>query len=91
MLTNILASVDSFPDLTLKSSELQWHCFLQGAGLLGLFGCVLLKESGYENVYCSEVNESRLSLVKDFGGIPVSLDQSTHLVEDESVDLVIEV
>ena len=49
-----------------------------------------MKELGYENVYCSEVNKTRLSLVSLFGGIPVG-PEDNHLIEDQSMDIVIEV
>ncbi|XP_065056164.1 L-threonine 3-dehydrogenase-like [Rhopilema esculentum] len=75
----------SYSNPSMKSSAL-----VQGAGLLGLYGCVLLKEKGFDKVYCSEVNTARLSLVEHFGGIPIGPTYPTKL-EDESVDLVVEV
>ena len=62
----------------------------QGAGLLGLYGCALLKEQGFAEVFCSEVNTKRLSMVEKFGGIPVGPGYS-NTIQSESVDLVIEV
>lgn len=66
------------------------YTLFQGAGLLGLYGCALLKEQGYQSVYCSELNTARLSLVEKFGGIPVGPGYATA-VDEESMDLVIEV
>lgn len=43
----------------------------QGAGLLGIYGCVLLKEAGYDQVYCSDIDTKRLETVLKFGAIPV--------------------
>ncbi|XP_076333374.1 L-threonine 3-dehydrogenase-like [Tachypleus tridentatus] len=43
---------------------------IQGAGLLGLYGCALLHETGYSRVYCQDVNMERLRLVPKFSGIP---------------------
>ena len=44
---------------------------IQGAGLLGLYACAWLNERGVNTIFCIDVNESRLSLVPQFGGIPV--------------------
>ncbi|XP_078681596.1 L-threonine 3-dehydrogenase-like [Branchiostoma floridae x Branchiostoma belcheri] len=44
---------------------------VQGAGLLGLYACALLRERGYEFVYCTDLNQDRLKLVPRFGGTPV--------------------
>lgn len=55
-----------------------------------MYGCVILKELGYESVYCSEVNKTRLSFVSLFGGIPVG-PEDNHLIADQSIDIVIEV
>jgi putative phosphonate catabolism associated alcohol dehydrogenase len=44
---------------------------IQGAGLLGLYGCALLRERGVKSVFCIDLSESRLARVPQFGGIPV--------------------
>jgi len=75
---------------TCTPTRLKSSALIQGAGLLGLYGCALLKEQGYSEVYCSEVNTKRLSLVEKFGAIPIG-PGSSRVVESESVDLVIEV
>lgn len=67
---------------------------VQGGGLLGLYACALLRERGVERVFCSDVSETRLALVAEFGGIPVRADEAVERVRAASVDgadLVIEV
>lgn len=44
---------------------------VQGAGLLGIYACVLLREAGVTNVFCIDVQPARLEQVKRFGGIPI--------------------
>jgi hypothetical protein len=40
--------------------------------MLGLYGCALFKELGFEEVYCSGHQESnRAALIKKFGAIPL--------------------
>ncbi len=59
---------------------------VQGAGLLGLHGCALLREAGVERVMVVDTDEERLARVAEFGGEAVlSAD-----VRPKSVDLVIE-
>lgn len=41
---------------------------VQGAGLLGLHGCALLKERGVERVILVDTSECRLAKVPEFGG-----------------------
>ncbi|KAK3733252.1 hypothetical protein QZH41_011094 [Actinostola sp. cb2023] len=62
---------------------------IQGAGLLGVYGCALLHEAGYK-VYCSDVNPERLEMVSKFGAIPVLPGESSGPTEN-SVDVVVEV
>ncbi|KAK2182527.1 hypothetical protein NP493_352g06042 [Ridgeia piscesae] len=80
---------------------------VQGAGLLGLFGCVLLKERGFLNVYVTDVNEARLQHVSKFGGLAFNLNGSSqtsrvssdapcgkihrNAPKEETMDVVIEV
>ena len=44
---------------------------IQGAGLLGLYGTVLLRQAGWKRVLVVDRNPERLSRVPDFGGEPV--------------------
>ncbi|MEZ4868595.1 MAG: zinc-binding dehydrogenase [Caldilineaceae bacterium] len=44
---------------------------IQGAGLLGIYGCALLQEAGVKRVFCVDVQEQRLAQVAHFGGIPI--------------------
>lgn len=45
---------------------------VQGAGLLGLYACAMLKEQGVQHVFCVDVKPERLSLVEHFGGTPIN-------------------
>lgn len=45
---------------------------LQGAGLLGIFGCAILKEAGYGKVYALDLIPERLDQAKKFGAIPIN-------------------
>lgn len=60
---------------------------VQGAGLLGLHGCALLRDAGVERVMLVDHDESRLAGARQFGGEPVK----SHEIMSASVDLVIEV
>jgi len=44
---------------------------VQGAGMLGLYACALLRERGVTHVYCADVDRARLAWVPRFGGTPV--------------------
>ena len=44
---------------------------VQGAGLLGLYGCALLREQGVQHVLCVDIQERRLALVHQFGGVAI--------------------
>ncbi|MBA4150372.1 MAG: alcohol dehydrogenase catalytic domain-containing protein [Verrucomicrobia bacterium] len=72
---------------------------IQGGGLLGLYGCALLRERGVEQIFCVDVRPERLSKVPAFGGIPVD-GRPEHYPEararilesaDGGVDAVLEV
>ena len=40
--------------------------------MLGLYGCALLKEMGFKEIYCSGHHESnRDDLIRKFGAIPL--------------------
>jgi D-arabinose 1-dehydrogenase-like Zn-dependent alcohol dehydrogenase len=57
---------------------------VQGDGMLGLYGCVLLRELGVEQVFCSGNKEVRSDLIKKFGAIPIS-DGKTTLFDIRAV------
>ncbi|XP_054723727.1 L-threonine 3-dehydrogenase-like [Uloborus diversus] len=57
---------------------------VQGANLMGLYACALLRESGFREVYCHDICRERLRLVPRFGGRPV-------LVESGVADVVMDV
>eukprot|EP00057_Strongylocentrotus_purpuratus_P014698 XP_011669172.1 PREDICTED: L-idonate 5-dehydrogenase [Strongylocentrotus purpuratus] len=67
---------------------------LQGAGLLGVYGCSLLHSLGFGKVFVSDVDGKRLSTIPLFGGTPIlagcSGDESACFNENE-LDIVIEV
>jgi putative phosphonate catabolism associated alcohol dehydrogenase len=59
---------------------------VQGAGLLGLHGCALLRAAGVDRVIVTDTDPTRLARVRAFGGEPADLaDLPTH-----GVDLVVE-
>jgi threonine dehydrogenase-like Zn-dependent dehydrogenase len=62
---------------------------IQGAGLLGLFGCALLREKGWERVVVVDTNPARLELAPAFGGEPALNSARVHVAAG-SVDAVIE-
>ncbi|MPY91315.1 MAG: alcohol dehydrogenase catalytic domain-containing protein [Luteitalea sp.] len=51
---------------------------IQGAGLLGLYGCALLRERGVPQVFCVDPSERRLEYVSLFGGIPIAGDMDQY-------------
>jgi threonine dehydrogenase-like Zn-dependent dehydrogenase len=59
---------------------------IQGAGLLGLHGCALLRAAGVGRVIVVDTDEARLGRVADFGGEP----RHSGDVHPQSADLVIE-
>ncbi len=63
-LATVVNAVSMLPDTC--SSVL-----VQGAGLLGLYACALLKERGVKYVFCVDIQEQRLAQIGRFGGIPV--------------------
>jgi putative phosphonate catabolism associated alcohol dehydrogenase len=72
---------------------------IQGAGLLGLYACAILNERGVNHIFCVDIQERRLELVTQFGGI--AIDGRSHkyahsrqqitAVAPRGVDAVIEV
>lgn len=63
---------------------------IQGAGMLGLYGCALLRARGVERVIVVDTNADRLALVEAFGGEP-ALNTAEGLVPKGRVDAVWEV
>ena len=47
---------------------------VQGAGLVGIYTCGLLRQKGVKTVYVADVSDKRLRLVESFGGIPLEGD-----------------
>jgi putative phosphonate catabolism associated alcohol dehydrogenase len=63
---------------------------VQGAGMLGLYGCALLRSRGVARVVVVDVAPERLEHVPAFGGEP-SLGSAFERLGPASADLVIEV
>ncbi len=63
---------------------------IQGAGMLGLYGCALLRSRGVARVVVVDVDPQRLEHVSAFGGEPVRASALERL-GPASADLVIEV
>ena len=63
---------------------------IQGAGMLGLYGCALLRAKGVERVIVVDTDPARLELVKQFGGIPALQTAGTVLAPGRA-DAVFEV
>jgi putative phosphonate catabolism associated alcohol dehydrogenase len=72
---------------------------IQGAGLLGLYACTLLRERGVEHVFCVDIRDQRLDQIHRFGGIAidgrVGHDLQSHeqimAAAPDGVDAVLEV
>lgn len=62
---------------------------IQGAGLLGLYGCALLKQAGWDRVVVVDKNPGRLELVPRFGGEPAHIS-ARSIADSSSADLVME-
>lgn len=63
---------------------------IQGAGMLGLFGCALLRSKGVERVIVVDNDPARLELVEAFGGRP-ALQTAGTLLAPGRADAVFEV
>jgi putative phosphonate catabolism associated alcohol dehydrogenase len=80
-----------------KSTQKIESAVIQGGGLLGIYGCVILKEKGVKNIYCLEINEDRFSLIEEFGGTYVDARNSEKAIKkilaenEHGVDVVFEV
>nr|XP_042899673.1 L-threonine 3-dehydrogenase isoform X2 [Parasteatoda tepidariorum] len=68
----------SFASSTTKLK--QSVAIIQGANLMGLYGCALLHEAGFIKVFCHDVSRERLRLVPRFGGIPVLVERDYDLI-----------
>jgi putative phosphonate catabolism associated alcohol dehydrogenase len=69
-------------------SQLPDHCHrvvIQGTGLLGLYGCALLRERGVRQIFCVDIQEHRLKQVPQFGGIPVDGCAAQYPLERERI------
>lgn len=62
---------------------------IQGAGLLGLLGCALLRRHGWQKVYLVDTLPHRLELAAQCGGLPVPAADVSRL-GDGIADAVIE-
>ena len=59
---------------------------MQGGGLLGIYACAWLRHCRVREVFCTDLSPQRLTLVEEFGGIPLELGATPP-----AVDLVLEV
>lgn len=64
---------------------------VQGAGLLGLHGCALLRAAGVARVIVVDNDETRLARVAEFGGKAIHSAEVAAQVPSHSADVVIEV
>ena len=91
-LATMVNAVEQIP-LTCRSA------LVQGAGMLGLYGCALLKARGVETVFCADILAARLQIAEAFGAIPLNTrpDAGTNCRNQvrtcapEGVDAVLEV
>ena len=71
---------------------------VQGAGLLGLYACAVLRARGVTRVFCSDAEPERLDLLPAFGAIPLAATPGAWPANAErirsecpqGVDLVVE-
>lgn len=68
---------------------------VQGAGLLGLYLCALLRKRGVGHLFCCDPDDKRLELAPSFGAIPLGADPGEREAEvrdrcPHGVDAVIE-
>ncbi|GFY59374.1 uncharacterized protein TNIN_492431 [Trichonephila inaurata madagascariensis] len=81
---------------TSNSKLKQSVAIIQGANLMGLYGCALLHEAGFVKVFCHDISRERLRLVPRFGGIPVLVEKdydsgNNQNIEEGKADVVIDV
>ena len=51
-----------------KQYDLPYACRWKGAGLLGVYASVILRERRLaDNIYCCDVDENRLKMIEQFG------------------------
>ena len=81
-----LATMMAATELLRDGGEL---AVMQGAGLLGLFGCALLRNRGWQRVVVVDTNSARLELVPKFGGEP-ALISALDKITAGTVDVVLE-
>jgi len=87
-LATMINSVDQIPSNCRKPNN---KALVQGDGMLGLYGCALLKEGGFSEIYCLGHQTNRHDLIKRFGAIPVNNDELDELNLTNKIDAVIEV
>ena len=63
---------------------------VQGAGLLGIYACALLKERGVEHVFCMDRNKTRLQHSVDFGATPIEDTKALRAAAPEGIDAALE-
>ena len=72
-----------------RAPEPRGTAVLQGGGLLGLYGCALLRHRGWKRVLVVESRRERLDWIRAFGGEPVPASLSGTIPEG-SVEVVLE-
>lgn len=81
--------VSQIPDTNKKVGS---KAMIQGDGMLGLYGCALLKTMDFGEIYCTYHHKNRIDLIKKFGAIPISNDELKENKElTNKIDTVIEV
>lgn len=58
---------------------------VQGAGLLGVYACALLREAGVETIFCVDVQDERLNNIARFGGIPIDGRGAAYSTERKKI------
>ena len=48
---------------------------------------MLLREAGFNKVFCSDINVDRLDMVQKFGGIPLQAGMSTWCQNEMTYDI----
>lgn len=62
-----------------------------GAGPIGLFSLQVAKQQGLKEIIVMDINEKRLEIVKELGGIPVSsIEQLEEEVNNKKIDVSID-
>jgi putative phosphonate catabolism associated alcohol dehydrogenase len=85
-LATMVNAVSAMPDGATRA-------VIQGGGLLGLYGCALLRDRGVPDVFCTEVDPRRLELIERFGGTAIDATQRDKAMDELGgrVDAVFEV